>query len=208
MDEQLHAAFFMYRKSINSWKEDTLLDAKSVIDTLIHDFELNGKITYEATDLPYFHPKKQGKILFNKQEIWIIWTVHPTILKANKLPENASLTFVEISLETIKSLRAQETEKTYIYETMQDQILWRDLSFVIDEKSDFSKVLSAIRKIEEIKDIRVFDVYQWENLPAGKKSISLQIKIMGDGNMTSEQIGEIMQKAIDAVSKVWGELRG
>jgi phenylalanyl-tRNA synthetase beta subunit len=81
-------------------------------------------------------------------------------LKANKLPENASLTFVEISLETIKSLRSQETEKTYIYETMQDQILWRDLSFVIDEKSDFSKLLSALRKIEEIKDIRVFDVYQ------------------------------------------------
>jgi hypothetical protein len=45
-------------------------------------------------------------------------------------------------------------------------------------------------------------------LPAGKKSISLQIKIMGDGNMTSEQIGGVMQKAIDAVSKVGGELRG
>lgn len=208
LDEQLHAAFFMYKKSINSWDEDTLLEAKSVIDTLIHDFELNGKITYEATDLPHFHPKKQGKILFNKQEIWVIWTIHPTILKANKLPENANLTFVEISLEAIKALRAEATEKTYIYETMQDQILWRDLSFVIDEKSDFSKVLSALRKIEEVKDIRVFDVYQWENLPAGKKSISLQIKIMGDGNMTSEQIGAIMQKAIDAVSKVGGELRG
>ena len=129
-------------------------------------------------------------------------------MKANKLPENANLTFVEISLEAIKALRAEATEKTYIYETMQDQILWRDLSFVIDEKSDFSKVLSALRKIEEVKDIRVFDVYQWENLPAGKKSISLQIKIMGDGNMTSEQIGAIMQKAIDAVSKVGGELRG
>ena len=31
---------------------------------------------------------------------------------------------------------------------------------------------------------------------------------MGDGNMTSEEIGAIMQKAIDAVSKVGGELRG
>jgi phenylalanyl-tRNA synthetase beta subunit len=81
-------------------------------------------------------------------------------LKANKLPENANLTFVEISLEAIKALRAEATEKTYIYETMQDQILWRDLSFVIYEKSDFSKVLSALRKIEEVKDIRVFDVYQ------------------------------------------------
>lgn len=85
--------------------------------------------------------------------------MHPTILKANKLPENANLTFVELSLETVKALRAEASEKTYIYETMQDQILWRDLSFVIDEKSDFSKVLSAIRKIEEVRDIRVFDVY-------------------------------------------------
>ena len=208
LDEQLDAAFFMYKKSINSRKEDTLLEAKSVIETLLHDFELNWKVTYEATNLPHFHPKKQGKILFNKQEIWIIWTVHPNILKATKLPENSNLTFVEISLEKIKELRNQWTEKTYIYETMQDQILWRDLSFVLDEKEDFSKVLSAIRKIEEVKDIRVFDVYQWENLPAGKKSISLQIKIIGDGNMTSEQIGAIMQKAIDVVSKVGWELRG
>ena len=208
IDEQLHAGFFLYKKSINKRDEDTLLEAKSVIDTVLHDLELNGKITYEATDLPHFHPKKQAKILFNKQEIWIIWTIHPTILKANKLPENANLTFVELSLEAIKAFRAQETEKTYIYETMQDQILWRDLSFVIDEKSDFSKLLSALRKIEEIKDIRVFDVYQWENLPAGKKSISLQIKIMGDGNMTSEQIGAVMQKAIDAATKVGVELRG
>jgi hypothetical protein len=45
-------------------------------------------------------------------------------------------------------------------------------------------------------------------LPVGKKSISLQIKIMWDGNMTSEQIGAIMQKAIDAATKVGAELRG
>ena len=207
IDEQLHVGFFMYKKSINSWKEDTLLESKSVVQTLLHDCELNGKITYEATDFSYFHPKKQGKILFNKKEIWIIWTVHPTILKASKLPENANLTFVEISLEVVKALRDQLSEKTYTYETVQDQILWRDLSFVIDEKEDFSKLLSSIRKIDEVKDIRVFDVYHWENLPEGKKSISLQIKIIWDWNMTSEQIGVIMQKAIDAVTKIGAELR-
>ena len=208
IDEQLHAAFFMYKKSINSWKEDTLLESKSVIETLIHDCELRGKILYEASDYSFFHPKKQSNIKLNWVWIWCIWTLHPTILKAYKIPETSNLTFVEINLEALKYLWRQKNEHKYIYETMQDQILWRDLSFVIDEKEDFSKILSAIRKIEEIKDIRVFDVYQWENLPAGKKSISLQIKIMWDWNMTSEQIWTIMQKAIDAVSKVWWELRG
>ena len=207
IDEQLHAAFFLYQKSISSWKEDTLLEAKSVVEAILHDYELSGKITYEPTNLQYFHPKKQWKILFNKKEIGYIWTIHPTMLKTQKLPENANMTFVELSLEVIKELRAQNTSKTYIYETMQDQILWRDLCFVLDEKSDFQALLSALKKIEEIKDIRVFDLYQWENLPEWKKSISLQIKIMWDGNMTSEAIWAIMQKAIDAATKVWAELR-
>ena len=67
--------------------------------------------------------------------------------------------------------------------------------------------LSDLKKLEEIKDIRVFDVYQWENLPEGKKSVSLQIKIMWDGNMTSEEIWAIMQKAIDSAKNAWAELR-
>jgi phenylalanyl-tRNA synthetase beta subunit len=40
LDEQLHLGFFMYKKSINSWKEDTLLEAKSVVETILHDCEL------------------------------------------------------------------------------------------------------------------------------------------------------------------------
>ena len=207
IDEQLYAGFFLYKKSISSWEEDTMLESKSVVEELLKDYELNWRLTYEATNLPYFHPKKQGKLLFNKQEIGRLWTLHPNVLKQYKLPEQASMTFVEISLEDIKSLRSQNSEHTYRYETMQDQILWRDLCFVIDAKSDFAPLMSSLRKIEEIKDIRVFDVYQWENLPEWKKSVSLQIKIMWDGNMTSEEIWAIMQKAIDSAKNAWAELR-
>lgn len=207
IDEQLYAGFFLYKKSISSWEEDTMLESKSVVEELLKDYELNWRLIYEATNLPYFHPKKQGKILFNKQEIGRLWTLHPNVLKQYKLPEQASMTFVEISLEAIKSLRSQNSEHTYRYETMQDQILWRDLCFVIDAKSDFAPLMSSLRKIEEIKDIRVFDVYQWENLPEWKKSVSLQIKIMWDGNMTSEEIWAIMQKAIDSAKNAWAELR-
>ena len=50
-------------------------------------------------------------------------------------------------------------------------------------------------------------MYQRENLPEWKKSLSLQIKIIGDGNMTNEEIGIIMQKAITEAKKIWAELR-
>lgn len=74
-------------------------------------------------------------------------------------------------------LKSQE-EKTYTYETLQDQIVWRDLCFVIDANKDFDAVMSAVKKVPEIKAIEVFDVYAGNNLGEDKKSVSLKIKIV------------------------------
>jgi phenylalanyl-tRNA synthetase beta chain len=129
-------------------------------------------------------------------------------LKEHKLPENANTCFVELNQTTINELRNQTGEKTYTYETIQDQILWRDLSFVLDEQADFSELLKRVQSVPEIKDLEVFDLYQGENLPEGKKSLSLKIKLMGDGTMTTEQINEIMGKAIKKAESVGAKLRG
>ncbi|MEI6774671.1 MAG: hypothetical protein WCL18_08035 [bacterium] len=74
-------------------------------------------------------------------------------------------------------MKSQE-EKTYTYETLQDQIVWRDLCFVIDANKDFDAVMSAVKKVPEIKAIEVFDVYAGNNLGEDKKSVSLKIKIV------------------------------
>jgi phenylalanyl-tRNA synthetase beta chain len=95
-----------------------------------------------------------------------------------------------------------------MYETIQDQILRRDLSFILEETSDFSGLFTRIKALPEIKEVEVFDLYQGENLPAGKKSVSMKIKIVGEGNMTSEEIGCIMGKAIKKAESVGAILRG
>ncbi|MDR0369161.1 MAG: phenylalanine--tRNA ligase subunit beta, partial [Candidatus Peribacteria bacterium] len=81
-------------------------------------------------------------------------------------------------------------------------------SFVLDETSDFSELFKRIKALPEIKEVEVFDLYQGENLPTGKKSVSIKIKIVGDGNMTSEEIGRVMEKAIKKAESVGAELRG
>jgi phenylalanyl-tRNA synthetase beta chain len=129
-------------------------------------------------------------------------------LKDHKIPENANTCFVELNQTTLEEIKSQLGERTYTYETIQDQILWRDLSFVLDEQSDFSELFKRIEAIPEIKEVEVFDVYQGENLPAGKKSVSIKIKFVGDGNMSSEDISAIMEKAIKKAESVGAELRG
>jgi phenylalanyl-tRNA synthetase beta chain len=129
-------------------------------------------------------------------------------LKAHKLPENANTCFVELNQTIIEQIRSQLGERTYTYETIQDQIVRRDLSFVLDETSDFSELFKRVQSISEIKAVEVFDLYQGENLPVGKKSISIKIKIVGEGTMNSEEIGRIMEKAIKKAESVGAVLRG
>ncbi|GHV23239.1 hypothetical protein FACS189428_6490 [Clostridia bacterium] len=69
LDEQFHTGILLYKKSVKSREEDTLLEAKGIIQTLLNRLELDGEISYEATRLSYFHPKKQGKILYNGKEL-------------------------------------------------------------------------------------------------------------------------------------------
>ena len=208
--EQFATGILLYKKSTKSREQDTLLEAKGIVTTLLTSLgldEAGSNITYEPTSLSYFHPKKQGIFFYQGQEVWLIGSLHPLTLKEHKLPENANVCFVELKQTIIDELRSQRGEKTYTYETMQDQILWRDLSFVLDEKSDFSELLKRVQSIPEIKAVEVFDLYQGENLPEGKKSLSIKIKIVGDGNMTTEQINEVMNKAIKKAESVGAKLR-
>jgi phenylalanyl-tRNA synthetase beta chain len=63
------------------------------------------------------------------------------------------------------------------YDTLSEQIVWKDLSFVINKVDSYDKIVDIVKKINEIDDVKVFDIYAGENLPDDKKSISISIKI-------------------------------
>lgn len=129
-------------------------------------------------------------------------------MKNNKLPETAAV--VSINLRLAALLEVIDTKGTNIpqYETLQDQIIYRDLCFVVDSHETFEPILHAIQAIPEIEELEIFDVYAGKNLGEGKKSLSFKMKMKGNGNMTTEEINAIMDKAIKAGEKAGGVLRG
>jgi len=122
-------------------------------------------------------------------------------LKDHKIPETAGLCYLSLSLSTLIEIKNNLEIKAKSYETLQDQIVWRDLCFVVDNTSSFEAVLKAIKDTKEISALEVFDAYEGKNIGEGKKSVSLKIKILGEGNLTTEQINEVMNKAIKAAEK-------
>lgn len=93
------------------------------------------------------------------------------------------------------------------YQTIQDQIVTRDISFVIPKDQPFGPIVQTVEQLEHVSHADIFDLYQGEHLPEGKKSIALTMTIRGDGTWTSDQINAILEQAIVEVKKIGGELR-
>jgi phenylalanyl-tRNA synthetase beta subunit len=67
-------------------------------------------------------------------------------------------------------------------------------------------VTDVVQQLAAVSNIQVFDLYQWDKLPVGKKSIAFTIDIAWE-NMTTEQINAVMDTVVKYVDQVGGELR-
>ena len=73
----------------------------------------------------------------------------------------------------------------------------RDLALLIDQDITYNSIYNIARQTEKalLKDINLFDVYEGENLPEGKKSYALSFTIQDSSKtLTDTQIDKIMSK--------------
>lgn len=73
----------------------------------------------------------------------------------------------------------------------------RDLALLIDQSVTYDSIYTIARQTEKslLKDINLFDVYEGQNLPEGKKSYALSFTIQDSSKtLTDTQIDKIMSK--------------
>ncbi len=208
VQEEMHVGIIFYQKDIKQRNVDPFLSAKDMVTSLLAQLGLSHWWEIDHSNDSHFHPKKQATITLWSAVVWMIGSIHPLVLQALKLPEQAGLVYADLSLDALATLLENNANHVYTYETLQDQIIWRDLCFVVDADKEFAPLLEAVKKVPEVKGMEVFDIYAGKNIGEGKKSVSIKIKIIGDGEMTTEQINAIMSKAIAAGEKAGWTLRG
>jgi len=205
--EKGELGMLIYKKDISKRNNDPILEAKEIVRVIAKEVWLTGKLEFKKTEHKSYHPKKQAEIMYEKERIGFLWSIHPLVLKDFKLPENAWIVYIALRMDQLIDALKKTWEHAYTYETLQDQIVYRDLCFVVDWNKDFGWVLDAVKNIPEIKSVEVFDVYAGQNLGEWKKSVAFKIKIAGDWNTTTEQINEVMNKAIKEWEKAGWKLR-
>ena len=72
----------------------------------------------------------------------------------------------------------------------------RDLALLLDKEVSFESIYNIAKQAEKslLKDISLFDVYEGNNLPEGKKSYAVSFMLQDSKTLTDEQIDKIMGK--------------
>jgi phenylalanyl-tRNA synthetase beta chain len=87
----------------------------------------------------------------------------------------------------------------------------RDLALLVDNSVEFAQIEQIARQTEKklLKKVELFDVYEGDKLPAGKKSYAVNFILQDEEKtMGDKQIDAIMQKLIANIKKQLGaELR-
>jgi len=169
----------------------------------------NLKIVVSNRTKKWYHPGRSGLLSLgstNGPELAYFGEIHPLIIKRLDLRTDNVLGF-EIFLDNISESRKKirETKPQFIVSDYQKVV--RDFAFVIDEKYSSGEIISLVQKIDKelIKTVKIFDVYQGDNIGDGKKSIAFNVMLEPkDKTLSDKDIDQISKKIISTVQESTG----
>ena len=157
----------------------------------------------------YYHPGRSGAIHLKSSEgplLAYFGEIHPAIVTNLDFKEKNIYGF-EIFLNNIPSPRKKYRQTKENYKVSDFQKSERDFAFVIDKNFKVAEIEKIIKNVDTniIKTVTVFDIFQGENLPLGKKSVAINVIIQAmDKTLSENDLNEVSQKIIDIVKQKTG----
>lgn len=185
---------------------DAKADAVAAIAAANGPFE-NAQAFADAPS--YYHPGRSGSLRLGKNVLAYFGELHPAVLKKFGIKQNVAA--FEVYLDNIPAPRGNADKARKKLELSAFQPVDKDLAFVVGKGVKAADIIAAAKNADRdhITEVRIFDVYEGENMPEGKKSVAIAFTMQPkDKTFTDQDIENLMNKVIvDVAKKTGGELR-
>ncbi len=188
-----------------SWNDkerivDTFDVKKDVIQSLCEAGIDKDDIIIDDKTPSYYHPGKSGGVYQNKKEknaLAYFGEIHPNIIKKLDI-KTEGLVIFEICLDHIREPKQKIKYSKSEYKFSDFQKSERDFAFIINKNFKSQELVNIIKSVDNklIKSVRVFDVFEGENIPEGKKSIAVNVTIQSEEKTLNENDLDNINKLI------------
>lgn len=183
--------------------ESTVFDLKGIVMNLFKILGISEReLTMTQAADEFFTAKlviatKSGK---NLGELGIL---RRELLKKFEIEQ--PVFFSQLSWKQVYKLsHRHKTEYEALAKTMPVR---RDLALLLDAGIEFAAVEQCVRKSEKklLRDVRLFDVYEGDKLPSGKKSYAISLTLQdNEKTLNDKQIDAVMRKVTATLEKELG----
>ncbi|XKE96007.1 phenylalanine--tRNA ligase subunit beta [Metaplanococcus flavidus] len=190
----------------NSWQgEKKAVDffvLKGIVEGLAAKLDI--ELEFERGEMDGLHPGRTAFITLDGRRIGIIGQLHPNEQKARDLKTTIVM---ELNLA---ELFKEQTEPLVYTQVPRYPAITRDVALVLSKIVEAGTIEKLIRSAggKLLKDVRVFDLYEGDNLEAGKKSVAFSLTYFDPAKtLTDEEVTAVHEKVVGALKESGAELR-
>jgi len=158
-----------------------------------------------------YHPGRSGSVTLKSEKgphLAYFGEIHPALIK-NLDFKDANIFGFEIFLKNISEPNKKLRQRKQSFQASDFQKSERDFAFVIDNIFKIGALEKIIKEVDEkiIQKVIIFDVYEGENIPKGKKSVAVNVTLQAlDKTLTENDLDQICKDIIKVVSEKTGAI--
>jgi len=184
---------------------DAFFDAKGVVDVIFNKLGIakvwydEFKPTPEESKISCWVQKKCAEIKVNQEEIGFLGEISPKILEKLKISDKVVV--FDLDFEKLSKLASEEHEFRPISSY---PAAIQDIAILVPRNVLVEEVLNKIEIAGGglVRDVDLFDIYEGEELPDGKKNLAFHIIYQAeDRTLSSAEINKIHKKIISALEE-------
>ena len=176
----------------NSNEPVDFYDIKGDIETLLTS-ERRGPLAFHSTEAAPFHSGQCAAITVGDTVIGHAGALHPAVQRRIEVPGPVFL--FELDLEAVRALRLPAARHL----SRQPEVS-RDLAVVLDEAVPAADIIREVSAAAggNLRQVRIFDVYQGEGVAAGEKSVALGLTWQHPSRTLDDQeINALVERCVE-----------
>ncbi|MCB0403695.1 MAG: phenylalanine--tRNA ligase subunit beta [Bdellovibrionales bacterium] len=180
---------------------------KGLVDILVRQLSTVYLAYENSRDSKLLHPHRSACLKLGLNTVGYVGEVHPYI-REQILETHDSVVLFELNLD---ALRKYERKGVHFKMPSRFPAVDIDIALVCDKSLTSQALIETIKSegSELLESARVFDIYEGENIPMGKKSVAFHLSFVSkDRTLEENEVTELRDKIVKGLeSKYSAQLR-
>lgn len=184
-----------YKVTMGMYGNNTdFFDIKGICEELFAGLNIQNVKYTAVNDNPTFHPGRCAKITAGGKTLGIVGEIHPAVCRKYGLETSvyvSELDFENIFLNIKTDIKFKELPKY--------PAVTRDIAMLVDKTVPVAEIEEIVKKASGklLESINLFDVYEGEQIPEGKKSVAYNAVYRSpDRSLTGDEVQKVFDKAV------------